>query len=312
MQMTRATLVSALLISVLTLALRPLRHNAALPVEPVSVGPVSQIRADLSAPADSALLVRGAARPIYALSLVPGGVFTLETLRRDVALDPLLARAYSGFDFSHARVGTFALDEWRFVSFRRAGAIYWTTRPILIRSGETYLTDGAIVILARCGNVVQPLAQFPQEEPPGSLDTVSYDVPWPFAQPALTDALMNSVPDPFERPDAAPQAPQATHQDGAGLSADLSAEFYSSGFNSFNPGAIGGVNGFNPVGATSAPHAPIDFGGPDNPPGNTGLPGSPPVVPTPEPHTLALIGAGLVAAWFVGRRSLASLRSGGK
>jgi hypothetical protein len=240
-------------------------------------------------------------------------VFTLETLQRDIALDPLLARAYAGFDFSHARIAAFARDEWRFVSFRRAGAIFWTTRPILIRSGEMYLTDGAIVILARCGNVVQPLAQFPQEEPPVPLDSVTYDVPWPLAQPQLTAALanlMNSVPDPPGTPDAAPQAPHVTHQDGVGLSADLSAELYGSGFNAFNSGAIGGVSGFGPAGATSVPHAPSDSGGPDTPgnsgnPVNPGLPDSP-IVPTPEPHTLALMSAGLVVALFAARRHKAN------
>lgn len=309
--MTRATLVSTLLISAMTLALgrfHPSRHNAPPPAERVSIERASPIRAELNTPADFALLlVSGAPRPIYALSLVPGGVFTLETLQRDIALDPLLARAYAGFDFSHARIGAFARDEWRFVSFRRAGGICWTTRPILIRSGETYLTDGAIVILARCGNVVQPLAQFPQEEPPVSLDTVTYDVPWPLAQPQLTAALtnlMNSAPNLPDTLDAAPPAPLATHQDGGSLSADLSAELYGSGFNAFNSGAIGGVSGFSPAGATSVPHAPSDSGGPDTP-GNPVLPDSP-IVPTPEPHTLALISAGLVVALFAARRGKAN------
>jgi hypothetical protein len=90
--------------------------------------------------------------PYYRYSVIPGGAYTRQELEKALARDRVVAKHYTGFNISSAHPVTLDSDRFSYVSYRVGDNVYWTSRPIRLRKGETLLTDGVHWARTRCGN----------------------------------------------------------------------------------------------------------------------------------------------------------------
>lgn len=114
--------------------------------QPLSTAQVPPRAARVSGPRVLAI------RRVYGHSIVPGGIHSVEDLKRAIVADPLAAQHYAGFDVTKAYVTRLPHDGLYFLSYRLNHGIYFTSVLRLIRGGEEVLTDGNNFILTRCGN----------------------------------------------------------------------------------------------------------------------------------------------------------------
>jgi hypothetical protein len=129
-------------------------------------------------------------RPVYAYSVVPGGVRDASELKWVAQHDPVVASHYAGFDYDHARLVRLVLARTAFVSYRIGNQVYWTRHRVTLKKGETVITDGKITARSRCGNRVEEVPQQATSslEPP----VAKFDEPM---MPAIgTDLLNPAVP----------------------------------------------------------------------------------------------------------------------
>jgi hypothetical protein len=113
-------------------------------------------------------------RPVFPYSIVSGGVHSVEELRLAMRYDPVVAAHYADFDLSRARVETVSVSRAVHVSYRKGASVYWTTRRVNLKQGETILTDGVNEARTRCGNRIAEVApaEIEREEPaPEVLET---------------------------------------------------------------------------------------------------------------------------------------------
>jgi hypothetical protein len=203
------------------------------------------------------------ARVFYPYSVIPGGARSVAELKEAIASDPVVAVHYAAFDLQRARL--IRLDRARaaYVSYRIGNRIYWTKRMVRLARGENVITDGDHMARTRCGNLVSatPAKPVSSKEPTvATLDTPE----GPHAGIALLpDPSWLPLPDltqPVSEP-LAPNPPLITNlhsSSGGGGGVFLPLFFF--------PG--GGFTTENP---------------------------QPPVVPVPEPGTLAMLLTGLPA-----------------
>jgi hypothetical protein len=202
-------------------------------------------------------------RRLYPYSVIPGGVESAQELRNAIANDPLVAELYANFDLSRAHIVRLKKDQLVYVSYRLGGRIYWTKKRLLLRAGETIITDGAHEGRTRCGNRVSETPKQPvaHDEPPNSAMNA----------PATTALLAENAPLPslpmVDSPTPDPVSP--------GL--PLMPQPPSS----------------PPVDVIPPLIFPIVGGGPPSFP-NVIPPPPPPPVSTPEPGTLPLLGVSLL------------------
>jgi hypothetical protein len=125
-------------------------------------------------------------RPVYAYSVVPGGVKDSHELKWMAQHDPVVASHYAGFDYDRARVVRLALARSVYVSYRLGNKVYWTRRRVTLKKGETVITDGKITARSRCGNRVEeaPQQATSASEPP----VAKLDEPM---MPAIGPGLLN-------------------------------------------------------------------------------------------------------------------------
>ena len=112
-------------------------------------------------------------RPVYPYSVVPGGVEDLKELKWVAEHDPIVAAHYAGFDYDHAQIVRLTLAQTVFMSYRIGNHIYWTRHRLTLHKGEKVVTDGRIVLRARCGNRVEKVPQqaaSANEPPPVKFD----------------------------------------------------------------------------------------------------------------------------------------------
>ena len=131
------------------------------------------------------------ARPNYNFSVIPGGAFTGQELEGAVNHDAVVAEHYRDVDTSTMRPEILKADRLAYVSYRLGNHVYWTSKKVRIRSGETILTNGQTQIRARCGNCIsmEPLMPTSADEPdPMQLDALS-DI-----GPLQLEALMDTSP----------------------------------------------------------------------------------------------------------------------
>ena len=100
-------------------------------------------------------------RPIYRLSVVPGGVHSAQEVAEVVARDPVVAAHYRGIDPRRMRVERLEKPLAAHVSYRIGDQVYWTQRKLQLAAGETVLTDGETILRARCGNRVSTVRRTP-------------------------------------------------------------------------------------------------------------------------------------------------------
>jgi len=217
-------------------------------------------------------------RPVYRYSIIPGGVRGRSELRNRMDTDPLVSAHYRNFDVNRARALRLRHAVRGYVSYRRNGRVYWTTKRLLLAKGELVLTDGVHLARARCGNRVVtdrkliPPEEFrrdPEEaavitllnepEPPGIVDPTTPEAAFP--PPLTSPPSLTSIEPPGGR--------------------------------------------FAPL--PFIPILPVNPGPANNPPELTETaPLSPPVVPEPPTFILLLSGAcGLATrAWRQGRSNV--------
>ncbi|HTW25308.1 MAG TPA: PEP-CTERM sorting domain-containing protein [Candidatus Baltobacteraceae bacterium] len=212
-------------------------------------------------------------RPLYPYSVIPGGVESQAELKNAVGHDPIVADHYSDFDLSKVHVIVSDRDHLEYVSYRMADHIFWTSHRLLIRKGETLITDGTHTARTRCGNQLSDHAEqptSPKQPSPAALESPA-NAQAPDDGAAMPPELFagNYLPEEFPRP-GGPLLPTG--------------------------GAPGG-----PTGSLIPPvYYPIVGGG--GPPGNS----TTPPVQTPEPGSFVLVAIGLasLAAFVLRKRKL--------
>ena len=138
-----AVIVSAVLVTAVAF-----RSAPSAGVEPYEALPPS-LDSTPAAPAEH----QDAASPrlIYRHSVVPGGVFSDGELRAAMRHDPVVAAHFTTLGRSRLRTEIVPHDRMVYVSYRRGNDIFWTRNKVLLRAGETILTDGRTQIRTRCG-----------------------------------------------------------------------------------------------------------------------------------------------------------------
>jgi hypothetical protein len=225
-------------------------------------------------------------RRIYPYSVIPGGVFSVVSLKNIVEHNPEIARHLKDFDVQRAKVVQVTEPRAVYVSYRIGPNIFWTTKRLMLAKGESLVTDGTRTLRGRCGNDVSDVRVDPTsvEEPSISELDTPLSLPHVDAQPDL-DSL----------PILAYVSPDSTFIGGPTL---------------FVP-PVGSSAGSKPTPPTdsasppSGPSAPPLIFPPFGPPeSHTPIPSTPPVS-TPEPSTLLLMlfgAAGVGTRYFWSKR----------
>jgi hypothetical protein len=170
-------------------------RQAARPPQPAAVG-IASFSPDPGAPPP--------ARRNYRYSLVPYGVQFPASLKQAIAGDEDIADHFRDFDFSKARFIVLVKDTCAYVSFRKESRIRWTTQCVILHKGELILTDGRVLVRARCGNRISYIPRVPVEPIPID-DLERTDLP-PTDYPAVSRAFAfgNVPPVPPSGPGEAP------------------------------------------------------------------------------------------------------------
>jgi hypothetical protein len=194
-----------------------------------------------------------AQRAVFPYSVVPGGVETVDELRRAVATDAVVANHYKDFDLTKARVERLAVPRFAHVSYRLGERVYWTQRPVVLPAGETVITDGTRTARTRCGNQVADKAgdTFPAEPAVAVLDT-------PVSSRPLSSA--SSLPTPMPGAGVIPGGGVGARD--AGGSSGGGSRTGSGGISGSGPG---GFVGSGVGGGSSASAAPRATGAPVEP-----------------------------------------------
>ena len=213
-------------------------------------------------------------RVVYPYSVVPGGVRSAEELRTAATDDPLVADHYAGFDYQHAHVVEVREPKLVYVSYRKAGHIFWTHKQLSLQVGEKLLTDGRTTARTRCGNQVSVLPQ--SNTSPNEPTMAELDRP---------DAIASGAEQLFP-------SQIATNP----LDADPGAPLSSLGGGMFPGGPPPG--GFMPLplgGGIGAPGKCTPTKKNPNACGNNPPPPPPPPPVVPEPGTIVLMLSGVTA-----------------
>lgn len=279
----------------------------------------SRMGLDLSLPTSRAASA-ASRRPTFNYSVISGGAWDAEDLKRAVQQDPVVADHYRNADIATMRPVTLASDRLAYVSYRVGDRVYWTKRKLRIRSGETILTNGQTEIRARCGNCIsmEPLLPTADDEPAEAAfdaltDTGPMLVAWNWSeyQPAVMGgALVGDVDTgmvengPFLFFPVIPiGASVFENAPGSSPPADLS-DSPPGGLPGPPPGgpvAPGGVNppfvtgsgDGNPSALSPLMLEPLLGDGPTPPTVSQPLPSE--AAPVPEPGTLLLLGSGIAS-----------------
>jgi hypothetical protein len=110
-------------------------------------------------------------RPVYPLSILPGGAYSPTELRKKLQFDKVAARHFQSFHLDNMSSARANFGSPVYVSYRRDDKIFWTRKAVWIKNGETILTDGAQFARARCGNRISttPMSPVATSDPPASV-----------------------------------------------------------------------------------------------------------------------------------------------
>jgi hypothetical protein len=223
-------------------------------------------------------------RPVYPYSVISGGVRNPRELKWMAEHDRVVASHYAGFDYEHARIVRLLLARTAYVSYRIGDKVYFTRHRVMLKPGETLITDGKITARSRCGNRVE---ESPQQttstlEPPAAA----------FDEPAFPSGIaMSNPPLPF--------LSSLVSRSGPALPLGLSDPFVNGSWVPITPPPLPGVCGIEkkPTGTTNT--GTNGKGHPCNTPGGGG--GG----EVPEPGTWLLVASGLAAMYRKTRQRVA-------
>jgi len=102
-------------------------------------------------------------RRVYPYSIVPGGLNGRAELVQAVMADKVVAAHYAGFAVHKASLRSVGKPRAVYVSYRKGGQVYWTSKKVMLAEGEAVLSDGEHDIRARCGNRIADTPQLPVE-----------------------------------------------------------------------------------------------------------------------------------------------------
>lgn len=208
-------------------------------------GPIPAVREAVPSQARGSLRPE---RPRYPYSVIPGGVYSDTEVRTALRSDPVAARHYAGFFQGGVHATVLSRPLVRYVSFRQNDQIYWTRKPVTLRSGETLLTDGNHSARARCGNQISETPQLPvlADDPPPETWEKPIEDPaaggWVGAPPPSSD------PTPALPPRVVPEVFVAANLVGLAVASpapNSAAPFLWAG------GRTGGLIPFNPTAPSS-------------------------------------------------------------
>lgn len=201
--------------------------------------------------------------------------------------DDAVRAHYAGFNVAKAHLARLAEAKFVYVSYRRGNGIFWTAKPTRLAKGEPVVTDGAMMLRARCGNRVSEVPMAPVEAG-APVAPEAMELPAGEAAP-LELALPTDVP-MVPTPESAMLIPTGGPSAGTSSSAPGMPAGYA-------PPYFYGAGGSTPE-KSSPPTGPS---GPTAPGGGSGAPpsgpsgpggGTPPVT-TPESGELAMMVAGI-------------------
>jgi hypothetical protein len=149
----------------------------------------------------TSMVVEQVTRKVYPFSVVPGGAENLDEAKR------AMQGNYSEVDFANLREVKLKKDLTGYVSYRWDEKIYWTSRQVTLRAGETVFTDGVYLVRGRCLNSFSPFLMLPirADEPteqvldtPVEIPVIAFSFPKDPGSaselPLSTEALTPSVP----------------------------------------------------------------------------------------------------------------------
>ena len=97
----------------------------------------------------------------YPYSVIASGVSSIEELRDAISSDRVVSAHYADFDFARARVVTLDRDAAFYESYRLDSGVFWTTERIVLRRGESLLTDGRSFVRTRSGSRLSEVPLLP-------------------------------------------------------------------------------------------------------------------------------------------------------
>ena len=196
-----------------------------------------------------------AERPVYAYSVIPGGIASAKELQTALHQDPVIAKHYSDFQTHSTRIVRLARTRHVYVSYRLVDRIYWTRKKVTLHAGETLFTDGKHLARARCGNRISETPAVPTSPSEPGEEVLNHPVP-----PLIPETTDSPLPGPMWSDGSTPLLPL--------------------------PGAPGGTD------PGLLPFAPFPCCGSSpgrSPSPSPAQPYPPPVVATPEPASLVLL-----------------------
>jgi hypothetical protein len=252
-------------------------------------------------------------RRLYAYSVVPGGVHSEAELRAAVNTDSAVRLHYAGLNLASARLERLGEPKLAYVSYRRGDSIFWTRNAVRIAKGERVMTDGTMMLRARCGNRISEVPMAPVEAPAAAVPPEAMELP-PADAMAFPAAMPENVP-LAPTPETAILIPPAGATPGSPVVPGgypppftwIPTGGSPSSSGPTKPGSPGGPGGPSGPGAPSGPGSPSGPGAPGGstpppvitPPSGPGLPSGPgaptPPISTPEPGEIAMLVAGIAA-----------------
>ncbi len=147
------------------------------------------------ASAGTAPLINAAFRPLN-FALLRGGFTSVDEFFERVNEDPILHSFYGDCGDRNAGMHPLPEDITVFTTFRKAGKIKWSQKPLLVRKGEYVMTFCGKTVLARCGNLISMAPMQPSEDIPPALLEAPADVAVPPLSYAPTTTAEVVTPEP--------------------------------------------------------------------------------------------------------------------
>lgn len=127
-------------------------------------------------------LALAATRPIYPMSVIPGGAFSPAELKRRVRSDRVVRQSLSAMAerlgdpdlLDHVRVAQLPGDTRMHTQLRDGGELCWSEEPVTLAQGERvfiHQRTGAVIVRSRCGNALLPTLPLGAITRPAPLDS---------------------------------------------------------------------------------------------------------------------------------------------